>query len=316
MTLANSAHPPTPTPLARMPTQGSSTPLYDTASLTARAAVPIESDGNSTVRPRQARPVTKNDPAAAASRVHASVEASGSSLTVSDATSSASQCGSAKRTSRHGSTSGKSRRLSWYVELDRAPSTTEMQKGPIPLGILEEQLALNDDTVNEINELEDTTEFDVRLCVEADKAFVYRPVILEGPRDQTYLLGWGDATTTAGVEDWLRGKKDLHLFCHPATSEISGWFYLGLHTFSYAPGVDSVWGKLEKEDKNSVLVELQARNPGMDLRRFKHDVKKGRLVQCCIRIESRDRTGESTEFLREYGLLAGDGGSEGESDSD
>ena len=45
----------------------------------------------------------------------------------------------------------------------------------------------------------------------------------------------------------------------------------------------------------------------MDVAAFKRDVRNGALVQCCIRIVGGDRKADSLEFLREYGLLDGDG---------
>ena len=41
----------------------------------------------------------------------------------------------------------------------------------------------------------------------------------------------------------------------------------------------------------------------MDVRQFKKDVKEGKLLQCCIQIESEGKKAESHEFLRQQGLL-------------
>ena len=98
-----------------------------------------------------------------------------------------------------------------------------------------------------------------------------------------------------------------------------------MHTVTYAP-IESIWSKVGKEvsvcsctgrwyvnfrgimqDKQKLLAEFRERNPDMDVAAFKRDVRNGALVQCCIRIVGGDRKADSLEFLREYGLLDGDG---------
>ena len=58
--------------------------------------------------------------------------------------------------------------------------------------------------------------YDTRIHIDADLAFVYRPVILEGPLT-TYLVGWCDANMARKTRDWLNGiRGDLNLFFYPA----------------------------------------------------------------------------------------------------
>ena len=58
--------------------------------------------------------------------------------------------------------------------------------------------------------------YDTLIHIDADLAFVYRPVILEGPLT-TYLIGWGDANMARKTRDWLNGiRGDLNLFFYPA----------------------------------------------------------------------------------------------------
>ena len=63
--------------------------------------------------------------------------------------------------------------------------------------------------------MEFMTGYDIRVCEEADLAFLYRPVILEGP-SETYLIGWGNKHMARGLKDWTQGGKDLHMFFFPA----------------------------------------------------------------------------------------------------
>lgn len=59
------------------------------------------------------------------------------------------------------------------------------------------------------------------------------------------------------------------------------------------------------QDKQRLLAELSERNPDMDTAKFRKDVKEGRIQQHCLELESLGRA-ESLDFMREYGLLAGD----------
>lgn len=59
------------------------------------------------------------------------------------------------------------------------------------------------------------------------------------------------------------------------------------------------------QDKQRLLAELSERNTDMDTAKFRKDVKEGRIQQYCLELESLGRA-ESLDFMREYGLLAGD----------
>lgn len=61
------------------------------------------------------------------------------------------------------------------------------------------------------------------------------------------------------------------------------------------------------QDKERLYAELRERNPDMSIGDFKKDVKAGKLVQCCIRLDSDGKKVESHDFLRQYGLLDTDG---------
>lgn len=65
--------------------------------------------------------------------------------------------------------------------------------------------------------LEDWREPSLRLHIHHDMAFVYHPVVLEGPAT-TYLISWGDAIVNANVARYLTNSPDrpadriFHLF--------------------------------------------------------------------------------------------------------
>ena len=61
--------------------------------------------------------------------------------------------------------------------------------------------------------------YNVRIFADADVAFVYSPVILEGPSG-TYLIGWGDKSAARNVRGWAKGGKNLHMFFFPAIKVI------------------------------------------------------------------------------------------------
>ncbi|PIL36924.1 hypothetical protein GSI_00614 [Ganoderma sinense ZZ0214-1] len=197
------------------------------------------------------------------------------------------------------------KRLQWYLEFANRISTAEVLHGPIPFDVISEQLVLDDDAVIDIGNLEFQNGYDLRIHgTDGGLVFVYRPVILDGTSG-TYLIGWGEMSMVNNVKSWVGDGKEMHMFCFPA-KENSGWFYLGLHKFSYA-AIESVWHKLGKEDKEPLYAELRDRNPDMSVGEFKKDVKMGKLVQCCIRLESDGKKVESHDFLRQYGLLDADG---------
>ncbi|KAI0722252.1 hypothetical protein C8T65DRAFT_628750 [Cerioporus squamosus] len=268
----------------------------------------VESDDESTIRPPRSVASVSFAPGdrAAPTRTHAvnsqkktvsrtsSIETDASTSPVADSP-------------KTRSTGRNKKRLSWYLELERRPATSsDVFHGPIPFDVLAEQLVLEEDVTNSIWSMEVEPGYDIRIHAEADLAFVYRPVILEGPL-ATYLIGWGDATMTRKVREWSAGIGEVNLFFYPAKeAPTAGWFYLGMHKLTYA-SIESVWGKLPREDKERLLVELKDRNPEMDASQFRRDVREGRLVQCCIQLENIGKKVESLEFLREYGLLPGDG---------
>ena len=68
----------------------------------------------------------------------------------------------------------------------------------------------------------------MRIFADADVAFVYSPVILEGPSG-TYLIGWGDKSAARNVRGWAKGGKNLHMFFFPAIKVI--W----LRAIHYSP---------------------------------------------------------------------------------
>ena len=113
--------------------------------------------------------------------------------------------------------------------------------------------------------------FDTRIySAESNYVFVYRPVILEGTTG-TYLIGWGDRDMVGNVKAWAKAAGECHMFLYPAIEVSSrcrhtldsvnsikplqqnaGWYYLGLHSFSYA-SVEPVWHKLSKDVSNVFL---------------------------------------------------------------
>ncbi|KAI9001350.1 hypothetical protein BD414DRAFT_431783 [Trametes punicea] len=197
----------------------------------------------------------------------------------------------------------KEKRL-WYLEFMKPPSTAELQHGPIPFDFLAEQLELEEDVQFAIINLEAMPGYDTRIHAESLVAFAYEPIILEGPGPMTtYFIGWTRPDEVPLVEYWTKRSGDLHLFIWPV-GETVGWRYIGLHSLSFVE-MESKWPMLQAADKHRLLTHLRDRNPGMDSAEFRRDVREGRLAQVCIQLESKGRV-ESHDFLREYGLLAGD----------
>ncbi|KAI0751523.1 hypothetical protein C8Q80DRAFT_1157771 [Daedaleopsis nitida] len=206
--------------------------------------------------------------------------------------------------SSSGKASASKNRLSWYLEFAKPPATAETSQGPYPFDLLANKLVLGDDAFEQIATLEFESGYNTRIYPEADVVFVYQPIILEAPSD-TYLIGWCESVNELrNVERWVKDSEELNVFCFPMIQD-AGWYYLGIQSLSYAP-LESVWGKLTKEDKENLLIELRKRNPDMDVSKFRKDVRTGKLRQCCIQLESRGKKAESLDFLRTY-ELCGDG---------
>ncbi|RPD66760.1 hypothetical protein L226DRAFT_529165 [Lentinus tigrinus ALCF2SS1-7] len=264
----------------------------------------VESDDESTVRP--ARSIASVNTALTVARAPPAGTDGVSRKTNPARTSSQETDASASTAAdspRTRTTSTSKKRLSWYLEFDKRPGTSsDVFHGPIPFDILSDNLVLEEDVVNSICSLEYEAGYDIRIHTDADLAFVYRPVVLEG-LTATYLIGWGDPST---MRRWLKDVGEVNLFFYPPIdTSRAGWFFLGKHKLTYAP-IESVWSKLPREDKERLFVELKDRNPDMNVSQFRRDVREGRLVQYCIQLENVGKV-ESLDFLREYGLLPGDG---------
>ncbi|EIW61490.1 uncharacterized protein TRAVEDRAFT_56789 [Trametes versicolor FP-101664 SS1] len=193
-------------------------------------------------------------------------------------------------------------KVDWYLEFDKLPATVEMRHGPIPFEVLSQQLGFDGEIEMEIESLETTPGYDTRMFTGADVAFAFRPYVLEGP-DSTCLIGWGSAEMVKRLEASTKTLGDMNLFIWPMKQD-AGWFYVGLHSFTFVE-IGPMWSKLRKTDKQRLLAELSERNPDMDTAKFRKDVKEGRIQQYCLELESLGRA-ESLDFMREYGLLAGD----------
>ncbi|KAI0723073.1 hypothetical protein C8Q76DRAFT_721462 [Earliella scabrosa] len=267
----------------------------------------VESDDESTIRPPRSVASVAIQPAGSASTNRSTVPTGGgvenpvsrtSSKETDSASGSAVSAKAKEDSSARGPSSPSKKRISWYLEFAKPPATAEVQRGPIPFDLLAEKLVLDEDTADQILNLEFMGGYDTCIHPEADMVFVYRPVVLEGP-SHSYLIGWGDESMVRNVQAWTQDSPALNIFCFPSI-ENSGWYYLGLHTLSYAP-IKSVWGKLSREDQEKLLSELADRNPDMDRSQFRRDVREGKLIQCCIQLESKGKA-ESLEYLRTYGL--------------
>ncbi|KAI0332414.1 hypothetical protein GY45DRAFT_1213446, partial [Cubamyces sp. BRFM 1775] len=187
----------------------------------------------------------------------------------------------------------------WYLEFTKPPNTATMGRGPIPFDYLADQLMLNDDTVSP--PLESTPGYETRIHAESDFAFIYQPFILEGPGPEaTYFIEWGTPDRAEQLAKWTETLGDLHLFLWPY--ERTGWYYIGLHSLVYAE-MESRWPMLERNEKMRLLDLLRSRNPGMVPVQFRNEIRQGKKVQACLRLESKGLM-ESEDFAKEYGLLS------------
>lgn len=105
--------------------------------------VEVESDGESTIRPRHTRPAPRVVTARPTSRANAREDPpSEPASAVSAESASTRECAaplvpaSAKK------------RVQWYLEFANRPATAEVQHGPIPFDVLAEQLVLEEGVVS------------------------------------------------------------------------------------------------------------------------------------------------------------------------
>ncbi|KAH9894428.1 hypothetical protein C8Q73DRAFT_695533 [Cubamyces lactineus] len=141
--------------------------------------------------------------------------------------------------------------------------------------------------------------YETRIHAESDCAFVYQPFILEGP-GATYFVEWSTPDRPERLAKWTRGLGDLHLFVWPYKPN-GGWYYVGLHSLVYAE-MESRWPILDRSNKRQLLDNLRSRNPDMNPVQFRNDIREGRKVQVCLRLESKGLM-ESEDFAKESGLL-------------
>ncbi|KAI9066422.1 hypothetical protein FKP32DRAFT_1673940 [Trametes sanguinea] len=278
---------------------------------------PADSDDDRATIRQQARPVP-NTPARRAATPQVQAVASSSKTQLDSATRapltpapsqevvSTASAGSSQQTWDSPSSASRAaaaiKRL-WYLEFTNPPSSAELQHGPIPFDILAEKLDLSEDVQFEVTSLGAMHGYDTRIFARSDVAFVYEPVILEGPGPTaSYFVGWTTPDRVQSVKDWVAQTGDLQLFIWPI-GETVGWRYIGLHSLSFAD-IECKWPMIHATEKKLLLEHLGGRNgPEMDAAKFRKDVRKKRLVQVCIQLESKGEM-ESEDFLREYGLLA------------
>ena len=58
-----------------------------------------------------------------------------------------------------------------------------------------------------LTSMDDMSGFDTPIVTDADLAFVYRPIILEGP-SITCLVGWGDANMVRSAREWTKEQGE------------------------------------------------------------------------------------------------------------
>ncbi|KAI0637964.1 hypothetical protein C8Q77DRAFT_1153656 [Trametes polyzona] len=279
---------PPPQPVSRDVSDDESTIRSPRSTTGARRAIPMAAP----VRQNPPRPTLPNPSGPVSSQETVASTSSAGNGNVSDAPSSASRAGGKVKVKK-----------AWYLEFDKVPTSLQVLYGPIPFGVLSERLDLSPDLESDLADLETMSGYDIRIQCDTDLAFAFRPTVLEGPSG-TYLIGWGSADMVKRVQNWSKTLGDVNLFVWPVGKD--GWFYLGLHSVTFVE-LEPMWPKLpaEASDKQRLLAELAARNPGMDTKQFRKDVRAGKILQCCLELEGKGQY-ESMDFLREYGLIAGD----------
>lgn len=172
----------------------------------------------------------------------------------------------------------------------------------------------------------------MRIHIHVDMAFVYNPLVLEGP-SSSYLISWGNDTTNRNVERYItHGRSNsppFHMFILPIAKvcvsllavhnsrkayQQNAWWYVGMHTWT-PTDVQSVWRMLNKkvnrppvrttldlvflQDKKVLCSELKQRwNSKLSRQEIAQLIEQGELRQCCIELRSQGQSTASLEFAR------------------
>ncbi|OCH92159.1 hypothetical protein OBBRIDRAFT_751832 [Obba rivulosa] len=193
----------------------------------------------------------------------------------------------------------------WYLEYSSPPATALVLLGRFTLDYVEGHLALDKKTTSDIESLQKAPGLGLRVLVDLNVAFIFDPVILEGP-DKSYLIDWATPEENLDTTKYLTGGTSKpaarHIFSFQ--SERDGWYYLGLHILTPVQ-LDSVWDwhKLSKKGVRTLAAELQKRWAS-DTRRsdIAAMLEKGDIEQCCFELSSTGLEEKTRAFIADTGL--------------
>jgi hypothetical protein len=172
-------------------------------------------------------------------------------------------------------------------------------------GGLAERLSLPEKTIDSLKRLAEVQDHGLRLQRKDEIAFVYDPIILEGPL-ATYLIEWGPKRINDKARRYVTsGTVDLayHTLLFPVKT--SGWFYVG--RMNWTPvNMSSIWPTLSARSKAALVSKLRRRCGGkVEKEEIVRMMEEETLHQLCFELTAGSSSHEASRaFAMEMGYNA------------
>jgi hypothetical protein len=165
------------------------------------------------------------------------------------------------------------------------------------------RLKLADETIASLKKLAEIQDHGLRIQTIDDMAFVYDPIILEGP-EASYLMEWAPKKRNQRAKRYVTMEPSYHTFLFPVKK--GGWYYIG--KMKWAPvTIWTIWPTLREKSKAKLTSKLRDRCGG---RVGKEDIvrmmEEGELHQLGFELSSNDESQlESRAFAMRMGYTQG-----------
>jgi len=199
--------------------------------------------------------------------------------------------------------SSSSDQTSWRIHYSRPPLSIAIASGPMPWADLARRLSLNDETMTSLQGLATINQHGLRIQIIGDLAFIYDPIILEGP-STTCLIDWGRKSRNMGALKYItRGRTVnpvFHTFFFPVKMDC--WYYFGAMTWTTIEQ-RSMWPALSIKSKAKLTAKLKDRCGGnLGKEEIIRLIEEDSLQQICFEISGHSTMAASRSFALKMGF--------------
>ncbi|KIM91101.1 hypothetical protein PILCRDRAFT_164183 [Piloderma croceum F 1598] len=189
-----------------------------------------------------------------------------------------------------GTSSTSSEQAQWKLHYSRPPLSSVITCGPMSWTDLARRLSLDDEMIASLRRLASGDEYGLPLQIIDKLAFVYDPIILEGP-SATYIIDWGrenrNMRDVRNVTHGRMGYPEFHTFFYPVKKD--AWYYFGHMTWVPVGKLWSLWPTLKPMSRAKLTSKLRDRSGGkMSREEITRLIEDDCLEQNCFEISGND----------------------------